>query len=130
MELTTLSPGMSAAVTTTTDDQSNAGSRSRAVNVACASVERIVAPYQAPGKTRSSVYLAAPVSLAGPSRRSGAAPRTRPGVSVPGSITTAPAGSVRVVSSGNRRPPLATDCITGTRRSDGAGLAPNGLPHP
>ena len=46
---------------------------------ACGSVERIVAPYQAPGKTRSSVYSAAPVSLAGPSRRVGsgtATPRT------------------------------------------------------
>ena len=73
IELTMLSPGMSAAVTTTTVDQSKAGSSSRATNVACASVERIVAPYQAPGKTRSSAYLAAPVSLAGPSRRSGAA---------------------------------------------------------
>ena len=79
IELTMLSPGMSAAVTTTTLDQSNAGSRSSATNRACASVERIVAPYQAPGKTRSSAYFAAPVSLAGPSRRSGAAPRRAPG---------------------------------------------------
>ncbi len=84
IELTTLSPGMSAAVTTTTFDQSNAGSRSSATNRACASVERIVAPNQAPGKTRSSVYLAAPVSLAGPSRRNGAAPRARPGHDRPG----------------------------------------------
>ena len=113
IELTTLSPGMSAAVTTTTDDQSKAGSSSRATNVACASVERIVAPYQAPGKTRSSAYLAAPVSLAGPSRRSGAAPRARPGAIVPGSTTTAPArlGPRRQIGQGPSS--MATDSITG-----------------
>jgi hypothetical protein len=65
--LTMFSPGMSAAVRTTTFDQSKVGSTSSATKVACASVERIVAPYQAPGKTRSSAYFAAPVSFAGPS---------------------------------------------------------------
>ena len=84
IELTMFSPGMSAAVTTTTFDQSKPGSRSRATKVACASVERIVAPYQAPGTTMSSVYSAVPVSLAGPSRRSGAAGRARPGTIVSG----------------------------------------------
>ena len=69
MLLTMFSPGMSAAVTTTTLVQSKAGSRSSASKVAWASVERIVAPYQAPGTTMSSVYRAVPVSLAGPSRR-------------------------------------------------------------
>ena len=52
-------------------DQSNAGSSSIAEQRGVRSVERIVAPYQAPGKTRSSVYSAVPVSLAGPSRRAG-----------------------------------------------------------
>ena len=105
IELTMLSPGMSAAVTTTTVDQSNAGSRSSATNRACASVERMVAPNQAPGKTRSSVYFAAPVSLAGPSRRSGPAPRARPGAIVPGWMMTASGDSVRLVRSGKGRPP-------------------------
>ena len=44
---------------------------------AWASFERSVWPYQAPGKTMSSVYSAVPFSLAGPSRRSGSA-RARP----------------------------------------------------
>ena len=72
-----LSPGMSLAVRTTTFDQSKSGSSSMPSSRACGSVDRIVAPYQAPGKTRSSVYLAAPVSLAGPSRRSGSGARAR-----------------------------------------------------
>ncbi len=72
MELTMFSPGISAAVMTTTFDQSKSGSSSSPSRRACASVERMVAPYQAPGNTRSSVYLASPVSLPGPSRRSGA----------------------------------------------------------
>ena len=55
MELTMFSPGMSAAVMTTTRDQSKSGSSSMPRSRAWASVERIVAPYQAPGKTRSSV---------------------------------------------------------------------------
>ena len=134
IELTMLSPGMSAAVTTTTDDQSKPGSRSSAANVACASVERIVAPYQAPGKTRSSAYLAAPVSLAGPSRRSGAAPRARPGAIVPGSITTASAGSVRVVNSGKGRPPwrltlspaMARDGLSALFRTPSSRTPPGG----
>jgi hypothetical protein len=71
MSETMLSPGMSAAVTRTTFDQSKASSRSSPTNRAWASVERMVAPYQAPGKTRSSAYLASPVSFAGPSRRRG-----------------------------------------------------------
>ena len=75
---------------------------------ACASVERIVAPYQAPGKTRSSAYLAAPVSLAGPSRRSGAAPRARPGAIVPGSIDDG-AGAARSGSSARARAILHGD---------------------
>ena len=58
----------------------------------------------APGKTRSSAYFAAPVSFEGPSRRSGAEPRARPGTIVPGSMTTAPDGSVRVVRSGTGQP--------------------------
>ena len=72
------SPGMSSAVATTTFDQSMSGSSSIATSFARASVERIVVPNQAPGKTRSSVYFAAPVSFAGPSRRSGK-PEARPG---------------------------------------------------
>ena len=130
IELTTLSPGMSAAVTTTTFDQSKPGSRSSASNRACASVERIVAPNQAPGKTRSSAYFAAPVSLSGPSRRSGATPRARPGAIVPGRMTTAPGGSVRVVRSGTGHPPWRLTlspgappqsgrCSTATRRAVG-----------
>jgi hypothetical protein len=113
MRLTTFSPGMSSAVTTTTRRQSNASSRSIDSRRACGSVERIVAPYHAPGNTRSSVYLAAPVSLDGPSRRSGAGVRTRPGV-VPGASAgmtsgalasgrtrgSVVAGGVRVVSPG------------------------------
>src|SRR4029077_18938324 len=72
-----------------------------------ASVDRIVAPYQAPGKTRSSVYLAAPVNLAGPSRRRGW-PAALPRVAEPGLSTSASAadrsgatagrGIVRVVT--------------------------------
>ncbi len=89
-----LSPGMSAAVTTATFDQSNAGSRSMATKRAWASVERIVAPNHAPGNTRSSAYLAAPVSLSGPSRRSGAAPRARPGAISPRRTTRA-SGALR-----------------------------------
>ena len=68
---TTFSPGMSAAVTTTTLDQSNAGSRSIPSSLACGSVARTVRPCHAPGTTRSSVKRAAPVSLSRPSRRSG-----------------------------------------------------------
>jgi hypothetical protein len=55
IELMMFSPGMSAAVTTTTLVQSKAGSRSSPSNVAWASVDRIVAPNQAPGTTMSSV---------------------------------------------------------------------------
>ena len=79
MLATTLRPGMSTEVTTATFDQSKAGSSSIASSRAWGTVERIVAPYQAPGKTRSSAYRACPVSLAGPSRRVGsgtATPRT------------------------------------------------------
>ena len=54
MLATTFRPGMSSAVTTATFDQSNDGSSSMASRRACGTVERIVAPYQAPGKTRSS----------------------------------------------------------------------------
>ena len=76
-EATTFSPGMSAAVTTTTCDQSKAGSRSIPSSRACGSVARTVAPYHAPGTTRSSVKRVAPVSLSMPSRRRGS-PRTAP----------------------------------------------------
>ena len=55
IELTMFSPGMSAAVRTTTRDQSKAGSSSMPSRRACGTVERSVAPYQAPGTTRSSV---------------------------------------------------------------------------
>src|SRR5438067_109108 len=55
---------------------------------ACASVERTVAPNQAPGKTRSAAYLASPVSFSGPSRRNGRTGRARPGVGVPEGTTT------------------------------------------
>src|SRR6185437_4660321 len=79
---------MSAAVAMTTFDQSTSGSGSMATSFARASVERIVMPYQAPGKTRSSVYFAAPVSFAGPSRRNGKA-EARPGTRWPGSTTRA-----------------------------------------
>ena len=79
IRLTMLSPGMSSAVTTTTRFQSKASSSSMPSRRACGSVDRIVAPNQAPGKTRSSAYFAVPVSLAGPSRRSGDAGRARPG---------------------------------------------------
>ena len=90
---------MSAAVTTTTFDQSNASSRSSPTKRAWASVERIVAPYHAPGNTRSSAYFASPVSFAGPSRRSGTAPRARPGAIVPGG-TTSGSGAVRAGATG------------------------------
>ena len=89
------SPGMSAAVTTTTVVQSKAGSSSSATNRACGSVERIVAPNQAPGTTRSSAYFAAPVSFSGPSRRAGGTPRARPGTVVPVGMTSAPGASIR-----------------------------------
>src|SRR5438093_3456319 len=88
IRLTTLSPGISAAVARTTFDQSTSGSGSIASSFARASVERIVMPYHAPGKTRSSVYFAAPVSFARPSRRSGK-PDARPGTRWPGSMTRA-----------------------------------------
>ena len=45
----------------------------------------------------SSVYSAVPVSFAGPSRRSGAAGRARPGTVVPGGMTSASGTDVRVV---------------------------------
>ncbi len=86
-EAITFSPGMSAAVTTTTCDQSNAGSRSMPSRRACASVARTVAPYHAPGTTRSSVNCEAPVSFAAPSRRTGS---TLP-------VTTVPAGSATML---------------------------------
>src|SRR5256885_1817783 len=85
---TTFGPGISVAVTTATLLQSNAGSRSIARSRACGSVERTVAPNHAPGKTRSSAYLARPVSFSGPSRRSGKADRARPGAGVPGGTIT------------------------------------------
>src|SRR4051812_7496545 len=44
--------------------------------------------------TRSSAYLASPVSFAGPSRRSGAAGRSRPGAIVPGA-TISGSGAAR-----------------------------------
>ena len=47
-------------------DQSKFGSRSMLRSRAWGSVERMVAPYQAPGKTRSSAYFAVPVSFSGP----------------------------------------------------------------
>src|SRR5688572_16614742 len=106
------SPGISAAVTTTTFDQSKPGSRSRASKVAWASVERIVAPYHAPGTTMSSVYSAVPVSLAGPSRRKGAAGRALPGTTVAGSTITASAGSVPVVMLAVWEPSMAHDDTT------------------
>ena len=73
IRLTTFSPGMSSAVTTTTRLQSKPSPRSIPSRRAWGSVERMVAPYHAPAKTRSSAYLASPVSLSGPSRRSGGA---------------------------------------------------------
>ena len=103
---------MSALVTTTTRFQSNASSSSIASRRACGSVERIVAPNHAPGKTRSSAYFASPVSLAGPSRRRGAAGRARPGAGASTGMTSGvasggaeagvatPGGAVRVVSLG------------------------------
>src|SRR2546430_1353295 len=66
---TTLSPGMSSAVTTTTRLQSKAGSRVIERRRPLGTVDRTVFPYQAPGIARSSVYRAAPVTLAAPSRR-------------------------------------------------------------
>ena len=54
MLATMFRPGMSTDVTTATLDQSNAGSSSIARSRARGTVERIVAPYQAPGNTRSS----------------------------------------------------------------------------
>ena len=88
MLATTLRPGMSSAVTTATRLQSNPGSSSIASSRACGTVERIVAPYQAPGNTRSSVYSARPVSLAGPSRRSGSG-TARPSLGVFGRLAGA-----------------------------------------
>ena len=61
------------AVTTTTRFQSKASSSSIASRRACGSVERIVAPNQAPGKTRSSAYFA----VAGQLRRALATERGR-----------------------------------------------------
>src|SRR5689334_1229252 len=90
---------MSAAVTTTTFDQSNPSSRSSPTKRAWASVERIVMPNQAPGKTRSSAYFASPVSFAGPSRRSGPPPRASPGTIVPGA-TMSGSGAARVGATG------------------------------
>ena len=81
MLATTFRPGMSSAVTTATRVQSKAGSSSIASRRAWGTVERIVAPYQAPGNTRSSAYSACPVSLAGPSRRVGIG-TARPGTGV------------------------------------------------
>ena len=85
IELTMLSPGMSAAVTTMTVDQSKAGSRSSATNRACASVERIVAPNQAPGKDQVVGVLRGAGELGralAPERRSSAGPagHDRPGL--------------------------------------------------
>jgi hypothetical protein len=100
MRLTMFSPGMSSAVTRMTLDQSNEGSRSRATKRACASVERIVAPYHAPGKTRSSAYLASPVSFDGPSRRSGD-PHARP-AAISASRMTSGSGALRRGSTAGR----------------------------
>src|SRR2546423_3731311 len=69
MSCTTLSPGISSAVTTTTRLQSKRGSKLMERIVPRGMVERMVLPYQAPGTWRSSVYWAAPVTLAAPSRR-------------------------------------------------------------
>ena len=99
MLATTLVPGMSSAVTTTTRSHGNAGSSSIASSVAWASVERIVAPYQAPGNTMSSVYRAVPVSLAGPSRRVGTA---TPRVAAGGAACVVRAG-VSIVNLGRLR---------------------------
>src|SRR6059036_3504058 len=60
---------MSSAVTTTTWLQSKVGSSVIDRIRPLGTVDRIVFPYQAPGTTRSSVYRAAPVTLAAPSRR-------------------------------------------------------------
>ena len=112
IELTMFSPGMSAAVTTTTFDQSKPGSSSSASNVACASVDRMVVPYHAPGTTMSSVYRAVPVSLAGPSRRNGAAGRAIPGTTVSGWTTMGLAGDVPVVIRVVWEPSMAHDDTT------------------
>src|SRR5688572_6369476 len=108
IELTMFSPGMSAAVTTTTFDHSKSGSNSSASKVACASVERMVVPYHAPGTTMSSVYRAVPVSLARPSRRNGGAGRAIPGTTVSGGTTMGPAGDVPVVIRVVWEPPWRT----------------------
>src|SRR6266576_706498 len=60
---------MSSAVTTTTRLQSKVGSSVIDRIRPLGTVDRIVFPYQAPGTARSSVYRAAPVTLAAPSRR-------------------------------------------------------------
>src|SRR4051812_45168604 len=121
IRLTTFSPGMSAAVTRTTVDQSKSGSRSRPTKRARGSLERIVAPNQAPGTTRSSAYFARPVSLSGPSRRSGTAGRARPGAIVPGWTTRASGagpGAIGAIGDGVR----VTDPVdTSTPSSGGAG---------
>src|SRR5467141_1196534 len=59
---------MSSAVTTTTRLQSKVGSSVIDRIRPLGTVDRIVFPYQAPGTPRSSVYRAAPVTLAAPSR--------------------------------------------------------------
>src|SRR5436190_1505805 len=68
MRCTTFSPGMSSAVTTTTRSQSNSGSRVMERIRPLGMVDLTVWPYQASATTRSSVYSAAPVTLAAPSR--------------------------------------------------------------
>src|SRR5437763_390300 len=55
---------MSAAVTTTTSDQANAGSSSIASSTPCATSERTVAPCHASPASRSSRYCARPVTFA------------------------------------------------------------------
>ena len=86
---------MSAAVTTTTFDQSNAGSRSIASSLARGSVDRMVAPYQGLEDQLPSVYFASPVSFPGPSRRSGSGGRTRPGTTASAGTSSGAGAAVR-----------------------------------
>ena len=116
IELTTFSPGMSAAVTTMTAT-SRRRDRGRARrSVACASVERIVAPNQAPGKTRSSVYLRGAGQLGralAPERRRPARPagHDRPGLDDDRRGRLGPRRQV-----GHGPSSMATDSITGADR--------------
>ena len=67
------------------------------------SVERMVAPYHAPGNTRSSAYFARPVSFAVPSRRRGPREVARPASVAPGGTISASGATVGRAAGGSVR---------------------------